>query len=157
MLQGNGLIRPDPWRDYGKLVKFREVQMSLQDGISDMLTRVRNACGASHDELSIPMSKMNIAIASVLKTEGYIGDFSQVGEKSSAMILIKLKYYNKQSVIEGLKRISKPSCRIYCGYEDIPKVRNGLGTVILSTPRGVMSGRKAGAEKTGGEIICYVW
>ncbi|QSH40736.1 30S ribosomal protein S8 [Lentisphaerota bacterium ZTH] len=131
--------------------------MSLQDPISDMLTRIRNAGTASLKVVAMPGSKMKIAIADVLKEEGYICDYSVAEDGPKKTLSIDLKYYNKKPVISGIERVSKPSCRSYCGSSEIPKVRNGLGTVILSTPQGVISGRKAAADKVGGEILCYVW
>jgi len=132
--------------------------MSMQDSISDMLTQLKNAGMASIKEISIPNSNMKASIAQVLKDEGYIADFSVEAKKGVVKKLnIKLKYYNKKPVIDGIKRVSRPSCRIYCGSTEIPKIRNGLGTVILSTPNGIISGKKAAADKVGGEILCYVW
>lgn len=131
--------------------------MSLQDPISDMLTRIRNAGTATLDEAVMPGSKMKTAIANVLKGEGYIRDYSVEKDGAKETLTIKLKYYKESPVIEGLKRVSKPSCRVYCGSSDIPKVRNGLGTVILSTPQGVISNRTAAESNVGGEILCFVW
>ncbi len=131
--------------------------MSLQDPISDMLTRIRNAGTAALDEAVMPGSKMKTAIAEVLKGEGYISNYSVAKDGPKETLTIKLKYYKDKAVIEGLKRVSKPSCRVYCGSSDIPKVRNGLGTVILSTPGGVISNRTAVKNKVGGEILCFVW
>ena len=131
--------------------------MSLQDPISDMLTRIRNAGTAVLDEAAMPGSKMKTAIADVLKGEGYIRDYSVEKDGPKETLTIKLKYYKEKAVIEGLKRVSKPSCRVYCGSSDIPKVRNGLGTVILSTPQGVISNRTAAESNVGGEILCFVW
>ena len=131
--------------------------MSMQDPIADMLTRVRNAGMATKKEVSIPMSKMKSAIAEVLKSEGYIADYRVEGEGIAKELILQLKYRNKRPVIENIERVSKPSCRIYCGSEDVPNVRNGLGIVILSTPKGVISGRVAASEKVGGEILCKLW
>ena len=132
--------------------------MSMQDPIADMLTRIRNAGRAAKKDVSIPMSKMKSAIAEVLKSEGYIADYRIDGDTAATKNLtLRLKYRNKQPVIEGIERVSKPSCRIYCGSEDIPNVRNGLGIVVLSTPKGVISGRTAASEKVGGEVLCKVW
>ena len=131
--------------------------MSMQDPISDMLTRIRNAGMAAKKEVAMPISKMKVAIAEVLKTEGYIVGYREVGEGIEKELLLQLKYRNKQPVIEGVDRVSKPSCRIYCGSDEIPNVRNGLGIVILSTPKGVVSGRVAKSEKVGGEILCKLW
>ncbi len=131
--------------------------MSMQDPIADMLTRVRNAGMAKKKEVSIPMSKMKSAIAEVLKSEGYIADFRVEGEGVEIELILQLKYRSKRPVIENIERVSKPSCRIYCGSEDIPNIRNGLGIVVLSTPKGVISGRVAASEKVGGEILCKLW
>jgi len=131
--------------------------MSMQDPISDMLARIRNAGTASHEVVSMPSSKMKMSIADVLKNEGYIEDYQVEGDGPKKILVVKLKYYKNATVIEGLKRISKPSCRSYCGSQDIPRVRNGLGTVILSTPKGVVSDRLARMQNVGGEILFYVW
>ena len=131
--------------------------MSMQDPIADMLTRIRNAGMAAKKEVSVPMSKMKSAIAEVLKSEGYIADYREVGEGVAKELILELKTRNKRPVIEGIERVSKPSCRIYCGSDEIPNVRNGLGIVILSTPKGVISGRVAATEKVGGEILCKLW
>jgi len=132
--------------------------MSMQDPIADMLTRIRNGGTAPNKkDIAMPASKMKKALAGVLKREGYITDFHEEGDGVDKQLLVTLKYKNKESVIEGIKRVSKPSCRIYCGSNDIPRVRNGMGIVILSTPKGVLSGRDAKAEHVGGEILCQLW
>lgn len=131
--------------------------MSMQDPIADMLTRIRNAGMASLKELALPSSKLKTGIAFVMKEEGYIKDFRVEGEGPIKNLVVELKYYRKEPVIEGLERVSKPSCRIYCSATEIPRVRNGLGTVILSTSKGILSGTKATAETIGGEVLCYVW
>ncbi len=131
--------------------------MSMQDPISDMLTRVRNAGTAGLDKVAMPSSKMKEAISAVLKTEGYITDSKVTLDGIKKILTVKLKYHKKMHVIEGLKRISKSSCRSYCGCEDIPRVRNGFATVVLSTPKGVISDRTARKENVGGEILFYVW
>lgn len=131
--------------------------MSMQDPISDMLTRLRNAGMAEHDEVDIPHSKLKESIARVLKDEGYVADVSVSGESIDKALKIRLKYHEGAPVIEGIKRVSKPSCRIYCGAKNVPKVRNGLGTAILSTPKGVISNRRASKENVGGEVLCHVW
>ncbi len=131
--------------------------MSMQDPISDMLTRIRNAGSASLTETAMPTSKLKLAVANVLKEEGYIKDYMEQGEGVNKELVVTIKYYKRKPVIEGIKRVSKPSCRIYCGGQEVPKVRNGLGTVILSTPQGVISGEKAKKQNVGGEILCYVW
>ncbi len=130
--------------------------MSMQDPIADMLTRIRNANMASQDKVDMPASKMKQSIADVMKQEGYIKDFSVSGDIKKTLT-VNIKYHKRKPVIEGLKRISKPSCRTYCGSNEIPKVRNGLGIVILSTPVGVLSGKQAAKENVGGEILCYIW
>jgi len=131
--------------------------MSMQDPLSDMLTRIRNAGMASSKEVSMPSSNIKKAVAAILKEEGFIADFAEKSEGVKKELTIQLKYHKKKPLIEGIRRISKPSCRIYCGSTQVPKVRNGLGLVILSTPQGVISGKKAAELNVGGEIICYVW
>ena len=131
--------------------------MSMQDPIADMLTRIRNAGAAGLQQVAMPASREKAAIAEVLKEEGYIGGYQITGEGVQRQLVIDLKYYEGKAVISGLERVSKPSCRRYCSSSDIPRVRNGLGTVVLTTSKGVMSGRRAAKEHVGGEIICYVW
>ena len=131
--------------------------MSMQDPIADMLTRLRNAGSSNLKKVSMQSSKEKVAIADVLKTEGYITDYAVAEDGVKRELVIELKYVNGASVIEGIERVSKPSCRIYCGSREIPRVRNGLGTVVLTTPKGIMSGRRAVKENVGGEILCYVW
>lgn len=131
--------------------------MSMQDPIADMLTRIRNAGAAGLKQVAMPGSKAKAAIAAVLKEEGYIKDFQVATEGPKATLSIDLKYHDGKPVIEGIERVSKPSRRVHCGSHEIPRVRNGLGTVILTTPNGVVSGRRAAKENVGGEIICYVW
>ena len=131
--------------------------MSMQDPIADMLTRIRNAGSAGLKKIVMPASNEKAAIAAVLKEEGYIGDFAVSGEGAKRVLGLEIKDYGGKPVIAGLERVSKPSCRVHCGCAEIPRVRNGLGIVVLSTPKGIISGRKAKAENVGGEIICYVW
>ncbi|MDD2478320.1 MAG: 30S ribosomal protein S8 [Victivallaceae bacterium] len=131
--------------------------MNIQDPVADMLTRIRNAGAASLKEVIIPHSIMKEQIASTMKEEGYITSFKSDGEGVSKMLIVTLKYYRGKPVIEGLKKISKPSCRSYCGSKEIPRVRNGLGTVIMSTPKGILAGQEAAKQNVGGEILCYVW
>ena len=131
--------------------------MSMQDPIADMLTRIRNAGSAGLKKIVMPASNEKAAIAAVLKEEGFIGDFAVSGEGAKRTLGIEIKYYGGKPVIAGLERVSKPSCRVHCGCAEIPRVRNGLGIVVLSTPKGIISGRKAKAENVGGEIICFVW
>ena len=132
--------------------------MSVNDPIADMLTRIRNACMARHTTVAIPVSKMKIAIAEILKREGFIRDFEVQKADPVDSIVITLKYTSdRRPVITGLKRVSKPGLRIYSGRADIPRVRGGLGLSILSTPKGVMAGHEAWQEHVGGEVLCYVW
>ncbi len=131
--------------------------MSMQDPISDMLTRIRNAADAALPKVAMPSSKMKVAIAQVMKKEGYIGDFQEEQASPGKKLVISLKYHEGTSVIEGLRRISSPSCRIYCKSDEIPNVRNGLGTAVLSTSEGVMAGSVAKKKKLGGEILCHIW
>ena len=131
--------------------------MSMQDPIADMLTRVRNAGAAGLKKIEMPSSKEKAAIAAVLKEEGYISDFAVLEDGAKRILSVTLKYYQGAPVIEGIQRVSKPSCRIHCTCKDIPKVRGGLGTVVLSTPMGILSGRKAKEANVGGEVLLYVW
>ncbi|MEZ0574641.1 30S ribosomal protein S8 [Halodesulfovibrio aestuarii] len=125
----------------------------LTDPIADMLTRVRNAHLALHKEVSVPRSKMKESIASILKAEGYVNDFSVEDRE----IKITLKYVKGKAVIAGLKRISKPGRRVYVGAQDVPAVQNGLGICILSTSRGVLEGNAAKEANAGGELLCEIW
>ena len=131
--------------------------MSMQDPIADMLTRVRNAGAAGLKKIEMPSSKEKAAIAAVLKEEGYITDFAVLEDGAKRILTVTLKYYQGAPVIEGIQRVSKPSCRIHCTCKDIPKVLGGLGTVVLSTPNGILSGRKAKAANVGGEVLLFVW
>lgn len=132
--------------------------MVTTDPIADLLTRIRNAQTARHDTVSVPSSKMKKAIADILVEEGYIKSAEIADEGGHPVINIVLKYGNKyERVITNLKRISKPGLRVYCGYEDLPKVLGGLGIAIISTSKGVMTDRAARAQKVGGEVLAYVW
>lgn len=132
--------------------------MTMTDPISDMLTRIRNAIIASYDKVEVPSSKMKIDIVKILKFEGYIRNYKLVKDNEQGIIVIYLKYnQNKSPVIKGLKRISKPSCRIYTSSKKIPKTLNNLGITILSTSRGVMTDREARKVGVGGEVVCSVW
>lgn len=130
--------------------------MSMHDPIADMLTRIRNAQRAEKVSVVMPSSKLKVAIAAVLKDEGYIENFAVVGEEKKPQLDIELKYYAGRPVIERIDRVSKPGLRIYKGVNDIPKVMNGLGIAIVSTSMGVMTDRKARAQGIGGELLCYV-
>jgi len=130
----------------------------MTDPIADMLTRIRNATRAKHEVVEIPASKLKLAIAQLLKDEGYIRDFHNVDYKGQGKILINLKYTGKkQPIIIGLKRVSKPGRRVYVKYKEIKPVFNGLGTAILSTPRGIVTDRSALEMKVGGELLLNIW
>ncbi len=133
--------------------------MNITDPIADMLTRVRNGLGASHEEVSIPYSKVKSEIARILKEEGFITDYKIIGEKVvEKQIVVTLKYStNGQKVISGIKRISKPGLRVYANSNELPRVLNGLGIAIISTSKGLMTDRDARKEHIGGEVVAYVW
>jgi small subunit ribosomal protein S8 len=132
--------------------------VSLSDPIGDMLTRIRNACMARHGTVEVPASKMKLAIADILKREGFIRDYGVRPGEPASTIVLTLKYTpDKRSVITGLKRVSKPGLRIYTRRSDIPRVRGGLGISILSTSKGVMAGHEAWNAQVGGEVLCYIW
>lgn len=130
--------------------------MSMTDPVADMLTRIRNAQMAQKDSVAMPSSKLKMAIASVLKDEGYIDDFAIRNTEGKAQLDIALKYYAGRPVIERIERISRPGLRIYKGSNDLPRVMNGLGIAIVSTPKGVMTDRRARATNVGGEVLCIV-
>ena len=130
--------------------------MSMSDPIADMLTRIRNAQMTEKVTVSMPSSQLKVAIAKVLKDEGYIEDFRVTGEQAKPQLEIALKYYAGRPVIEKIERISKPGLRIYRGKEDLPRIMNGLGVAIVSTSKGVMTDRKARASGVGGEVLCVV-
>ena len=130
----------------------------LTDPIADMLTRVRNASMAGHTTATAPFSKMKGAIAQILKDEGFIRNYSVVRSGNHRALRMNLIYREKsQPAISGLQRVSKPSLRIHAGHQEIPRVYGGLGTAIVSTSKGVMTGSQAWKEKLGGEILCVVW
>lgn len=129
--------------------------MSMQDPISDMLTRIRNGQAASKVSVKMPSSKQKVAIAAVLKAEGYITDFAVAGD-TKPELEVTLKYFEGKKVIDTIKRVSRPGLRIYKGANDLPKVMAGLGIAIVSTSHGVMTDRAARKASIGGEIICYV-
>ncbi len=130
--------------------------MTMQDPVSDMLTRIRNAQAVNKKEVSMPHSKMKVAIAKVLENEGYIVGFREEGAICDHTLIIVLKYYEGKPVIDNLKRVSRPGLRIYKNKTELPEVRNGLGLAIVSTSKGVMSCREARRIGEGGEIICFV-
>jgi len=130
--------------------------MSMSDPIADMLTRIRNAQSVEKAQVTMPSSKLKVAIAQVLKDEGYIDGFSVRTEGAKSELDIALKYYAGRPVIERIERVSRPGLRIYKGRNAIPQVMNGLGVAIVTTPKGVMTDRKARASGVGGEVLCYV-
>lgn len=130
--------------------------MSMSDPISDMLTRIRNAQMAEKVTVSMPSSKIKVAIAQVLQEEGYVDGFNVGGTDVKPTLEIGLKYYANRPVIEMIQRVSRPGLRVYKGSEDIPKVMNGLGIAIVSTSKGLMTDRKARANGFGGEVLCVV-
>ena len=132
--------------------------MQISDVIADMLTRIRNANDAKHETVDIPASNLKKSIAEILLEEGYIKSFQIVEDGKQGIIRVALKYVgNKQKVIHGLRRVSKPGLRIYSNCEDMPKVMNGLGIAIVSTSKGVMTDKKARLANVGGEILAFVW
>lgn len=131
--------------------------MTVSDPIADMLTRIRNAVMVRHDSVLVPASKMKMAIARVLKDEGFISDYEVVRGKPHRTIKVYLKYDDKnQPIISGLERVSKPGLRVYVDRKEIPRVAGGLGIAIISTSQGVMTGHKAWQKGIGGELLCYV-
>ena len=130
--------------------------MSMSDPIADMLTRIRNAQSVDKAVVSMPSSRIKVAIAQVLKDEGYIDGFSVRNEGGKSELDIALKYYAGRPVIERIERVSRPGLRVYRGREAIPAVMNGLGVAIVTTPKGVMTDRKARQTGVGGEVLCYV-
>ena len=132
--------------------------MQMSDVIADMLTRIRNANNAKHETVDIPASKMKKAIADILVDEGYIKSAQIIEDGKQGTIRVTLKYEgNKQKVLRGIRRISKPGLRIYAGCEDMPKVMNGLGIAIVSTSKGIMTDKKARSLNVGGEVLAFVW
>lgn len=132
--------------------------MSLTDPIADLLTRIRNAAKVRKKEVSLPSSRMKVELAKVLRDEGYIKNYRVTGDKKQGILNIALKYTDeRQSAITGLRRASRPGCRIYCKADSIPKVLGGLGVVILSTSTGITTGKKCEELGVGGEVLCYIW
>ncbi len=134
--------------------------MSASDPIADMLTRIRNATAARHDTVLMPASKIKVAIANVLKEEGFIKDFTVAIDegKPQPNLKVDLSYGGRKTpVLNGIQRVSKPGLRVYVQRREIPRVYGGLGIAILSTPKGVMSGQEARRNEVGGEVLCYVW
>ena len=131
--------------------------MHLTDPIDDMLTRIRNGNIAKHSEVKIPFSKIKESMASILKNEGYIANYEIKEEGTKKDIAVTLKYMDGETVIKGLKRISKPGRRVYTSVENLPKVLGGLGIAIVSTPKGVITDKECRKHNVGGEVLCYVW
>lgn len=132
--------------------------MILTDPIADMLTRIRNGLTAKHSEVVIPASKEKMSILNILKEEGYINDMTTVEDGNHKNIVVSLKYDNNgESVIQGLKRISKPGLRVYAQKDKLPKVINGLGIAIISTNKGILTDKQARAKNVGGEVLAFVW
>ncbi len=130
----------------------------VNDPVSDLLIRIKNASEAKHKSLVVPSSKMAISILSVLKSEGFIKDFEEIDIEAKKFVKIHLRYSNsKDGYILGIKRISKPGRRVYVGREQLPKVLDGFGTAIISTPKGVMSDKEARNMGVGGEVLCFIW
>jgi small subunit ribosomal protein S8 len=132
--------------------------MNLTDPVADFLTRIRNAHGARHQKLDVPASRLKAEIARILKEEGYIANYKPVEENGQNVLRVYLKYGpNNESAIRDLQRVSRPGCRVYVGKDEIRRVQGGLGISIMTTPKGVMTGRQARREGVGGEILCEVW
>ena len=131
--------------------------MMMTDPIADMLTRIRNANQAKHESVTMPASRLKLEILAVLKNEGYISEYEKIEDGKQAVIKVTLKYNNKDRVIKGLKKISKPGLRVYAKSSELPKVLNGLGVAIISTSNGIMTDREARSKKLGGEVIAFVW
>ena len=131
--------------------------MQMSDVIADMLTRIRNANSAKHETVDVPASNLKKSIADILVAEGFVKGYEIVEDGKQGIIRITLKYKNKQRVLQGLKRVSKPGLRVYSNCEDMPKVMNGLGIAIVSTSKGIMTDKKARKENVGGEILAFVW
>jgi small subunit ribosomal protein S8 len=132
--------------------------MSQTDPIADLLTRIRNAARIKKREVSIPSSKLKVEIAKILKEEGYIRNFKAIDDNKQGTLSIALKYTDdNQSVISGLRRISRPGCRLYCTRDSIPKVLDGLGIAVVSTSRGILTGKRCQELGVGGEVLCHIW
>ena len=131
--------------------------MNITDPIADMLTRIRNANTHRHETVDVPSSKLKKSIAEILLNEGYIKSFEEIEDNAQGIIRITLKYVNKQKVITGLKRISKPGLRVYATKDELPKVLGGLGIALISTSKGIMTDKNARKEGIGGEVLAFVW
>jgi small subunit ribosomal protein S8 len=133
--------------------------MAANDTIADMLTRIRNACLVRHQTTNVPSTKMTRSIAKVLKDEGFIADFEEVGEGVKKYLVVSLKYKgkNRQPIIRAMRRVSKPGLRVYKNRKELPRVLGGIGIAIISTSSGIMTDREARRQGVGGEVLCYVW
>ncbi|MDQ2670601.1 MAG: 30S ribosomal protein S8 [Gemmatimonadota bacterium] len=131
--------------------------MSMTDPVADMLTRIRNACTAGHRRVDMPVSKLKTEVARLLRDNHYIADYKLLDDSGRGVLRLYLKYHNEQSVIRELRRVSTPGLRRYVKCRELPRVRNGLGMAIVSTPRGLMSDRDARAQNLGGELLAVVW
>ncbi|GMV94933.1 MAG: 30S ribosomal protein S8 [Candidatus Hydrogenedentota bacterium] len=132
--------------------------MSMSDPIADLITRMRNGMSARHDRVDVPASRLKAQICAVLQQEGYIAGYKLVEDDKQGILQVSLRYLeNQQPVVHGMRRVSKPSLRVYVGSGDIKPVRSGLGISIVSTSKGVMTGKQARASKVGGEVLCEVW
>lgn len=132
--------------------------MQITDPIADMLTRIRNANSAKHDQVNIPASNMKKAIAELLLAEGYIKNYQIIDDGTQGVIRITLKYNaNKEKVLSGLRRVSKPGLRVYAGADELPRVLKGIGTAIISTSKGIMTDKAARAAHIGGEVLAFIW
>jgi len=132
--------------------------MQITDVVADMLTRIRNANTAKHETVEIPASNLKKAIAQILLDEGYIKAYDVIDDGKQGVIKVTLKYgENKQRIIQGLRRVSKPGLRIYAASQDLPKVKNGLGVAIISTSKGIMTDKAARSQNIGGEVLAFVW
>ncbi|MBI2083840.1 MAG: 30S ribosomal protein S8 [Deltaproteobacteria bacterium] len=131
----------------------------MTDPLSDMLTRIRNAQKAGHDEVRVPFSRLKLEVIKILKKEGYLGDVrEETGEKGDRWIEVKLRYVGRRKpLIQNLSRTSRPGLRIYKGHTEIPTIRSGIGMAILSTSKGVMTDKEAREKKVGGEVLCTIW
>jgi small subunit ribosomal protein S8 len=133
--------------------------MAAHDTISDMLTRIRNASIVKHQTTNLPATKLTRSIATVLRQEGYVGEYEEVGEGIEKKLVLTLRYKgkNRQPIITALKRVSKPGLRVYSNHKDLPKVLGGIGIAVISTSSGIMTDREARKQGLGGEVLCYVW
>ncbi|MGI0481376.1 30S ribosomal protein S8 [Geminocystis sp. CENA526] len=133
--------------------------MPAHDTISDMLTRIRNACAVRHSTVNIPSTRMTRSIAEVLKSEGFITGYEETGEGVAKNIVVSLKYKgrNRQPIIQNIRRVSTPGLRVYSKKKDLPRVLGGIGIAIVSTSHGIMTDREARKQNIGGEVLCYIW